>query len=181
MTLYLSTSFDKFNGIQRKFTEADNDIVDDESGPISQFKTAIIEDDTEWLLYAKEYYNDKAKKGKAKFAKLGKGTHELTFQPKSVRPLKYKSTWYIYLFEHPNYGGEMHEYYWQKDVITEFPIGTSAGISSIIIPPNNTTKSVQFYLGVNYQGSMFTLQPGFYPDLDEYRGVEDRIQSFKMV
>ena len=181
MTLYLSTTLDKYNGIHRKFTAEDDDIVDDENGPISQFKTAIIEDDTEWLLYGEDRYNDKAEKGKEKFVKLGKGTHMLAFQPKSLRPLKYKATWYIYLFEHPNYGGEMHEYYYQNPAIKEFPVGTSAGISSIIIPPKNTTKSVQFYMGVNYQGSQFTLQPGFYPNLDEYSGVDERIQSFKMV
>ena len=188
MTLYLSTTLDKYNGIQRKFTKEDDDIVDDENGPISQFKTAIIEDDTEWLLYEGDRYNDKPveggdwkKKRPGKFLKLGKGTHELTFQPKSVRPLKFKNTWYIYLFEHPNYGGEMQEYYRQNAAIKEFPTGTSAGISSIIIPPNYTTKSVQFYLGIEYQGSMFTLKPGYYPNLEEYSGVNEKIQSFKMV
>ena len=187
MTLYLSTTLDKHNGIQRTFTKEDDDILDDENGPISQFRTAIIEDNTEWLVYEGDRYNDKpldgigGSKRPGKFMKLGKGTHELTFQPKSVRPLKFKSTWYIYLFEHANYGGEMHEYYYQNTAIKEFPTGTSAGISAIIIPPNNTTRSVQFYLGIQYQGSMFTLKPGYYPNLDDYVGVDERIQSFKMV
>ena len=112
MTLYLSTTLDIYNGIHRKFMKEDDDITDDENGPISEFKTVIIEGDTEWLIYEGDRYNDKQPKGK--WMKLGKGTHELTFQPKSVCPLKLNRTWYVYLFEHPNYGGEMHEYYYQN-------------------------------------------------------------------
>ena len=109
MTLILSTTWDKYNEIHRQFSSEDDDIADDENGPISSFKSVIIEGDTEWIVYQGKRYNDDMRKGS--WLKLTKGTYELKFQPKSLRPLKFKSTWYVYLFEHPNYGGEMCEYY----------------------------------------------------------------------
>lgn len=175
----LSTSYDLINGIHRKYTNADNNIADDQPGPtVETFKTAIVQTG-KWILYEDKDYND-YKKGVANFVVLDQGTHVLDFQPKSLRPItSYPNS--VTLYTHPNYGGRQQVYTGTRVAsIPEFPIFNEAGVSSVII---TLSKRWQFFYGPNYTGSSFQAGPGFYKTMAEIdtNVREDAIQSFKQL
>ena len=172
-TLYFSTSFDKINGVVRKFTNVDTDIHDDTPGKQPEYKTVIVEQGT-WILYdSKNYNDDNSVKGRIQIVEVG--THLLDFQPKSLRPIT-STLNSVSLFEHKNFGGKMVITTSNKASLPDFPIFNEAGVSSIII---RLSRRWEFYAGLNYTGQKFALDPGFYSEPSRFFGQDERIQSVK--
>ncbi len=85
---------------------------------------------------------------------------ELTFQPKSVRPLPVVQN-NIVLFEHPNYGGTMQKYSAAVKNLSLFPVHNQAGLSSCFIKG----KHWEFFSGPDYRGHRLgELYDGYHPD-----------------
>ena len=174
--LILSTEYDKFRGIIRTFTNADNNISDDFAGCVRDYKAAIIEQGT-WILYEDEDYNDD-KKGEGKFVVYeGPGTFPLDFQPRSLRPIS-SNTYSVTLYRHKHFGGKQNVFTAAAASLADFPIFNEAGVSSIIV---NSGYSWKFFTGYNYTGETFVLKPGRYASADTFHGIDDRIQSLKPV
>ena len=172
--LTLSTTYDLINGTHRVVTNAENNTTDDQPGDVEKFKTAIVQQGT-WIIYEDPDYNN-YKKGVAKFQVLPPGTHVLEFQPLSLRPIT-SSLNAVTLYTHKNFGGRQKVFTvaYVKS-IPEFPIFNEAGVSSMII---TLSKRWQFFYGIDYTGSSFSVGPGYYETMAEVAGRDEAIQSFK--